>query len=116
MGAAGRQRLPEAEWIKEGFLEELGFGRWVSTGKGIGEGRARRNVPEKLGGRRAGWEGAGSGKAGRTLTMVEDVSSFFLPFVSLSNLKLTINLPRPILLINVDFPCTPVHISDGNVL
>lgn len=41
---------------------------------------------------------------------------FLLSFISLSNPKFAINLPRPILLINVDFLCTPVHISDGNVL
>lgn len=32
------------------------------------------------------------------------ISSSFLPFVSPSNPKFTINLPTPILLINADFP------------
>lgn len=63
------------------------------------------------GGREAGQKMV-RGKAGRTLTASEGISSF----VSLSNLKFTINLPRPILLVNVDFSCAPVHISDGNVL
>ena len=48
-------------------------------------------------------------KAGRILTANKSMNSFFLPFVSLSHPKFNINLPRPILLINVDFPCTPVH-------
>ena len=55
-------------------------------------------------------------KAGRILTASKSKNPFFLPFVSLSHPTFIINLPRPILLINVDFPCTPVHISDGNVL
>lgn len=71
--------------------------------------------PRGGGGSEMGWEMV-RGKAGRTLPASKSMNSFFLPFVSLSNPKFTINLPRPILLINVDFPCTPVHISDGNVL
>lgn len=55
-------------------------------------------------------------KAGRILTACKSKNPFFLPFVSLSHPTFIINLLRPILLINVDFPCTPVHISDGNVL
>lgn len=51
-------------------------------------------------------EGAGRirGRAGRTLPASKGISSFLLPFVSLSNPKFTINLPTPSLLINVDFP------------
>lgn len=42
--------------------------------------------------------------------------SVSLPFASRSNLKFAINLPRLALLIHVDFPCTPVPVSDENVL
>lgn len=42
--------------------------------------------------------------------------SVSLPFASRSNPKFAINLPRLALLIHVDFPCTPVPVSDKNVL
>lgn len=42
------------------------------------------------------------GKAKRTLTTSEGIP--LLPFVSLHNPKILINVPIPILLINVDFP------------
>lgn len=61
-------------------------------------------------------EQGGSQQSGRNLAAREEISAFSLPFVSLCYPQFTINLLGPILLINVDFPCTPVHISDENVL
>lgn len=57
-------------------------------------------------------QGEVRGQAGRTQTTSQGCS----PFVSLGNLKFTINLPRPVLLINVDFSRTPVPVSDENGL
>lgn len=51
-----RQNFPEAEWPKEGVLEEVVFDSRLRPGKEGGEGRARRNVSRPRGSE-AGQEG-----------------------------------------------------------
>lgn len=80
----GRQTFLGAERTKEGFLEEVGFDKWVNTGKERGEGWARSTVSEKLrgqGGRRGEGARGTRGKAGRICLQAKVfLLSFFLLF------------------------------------
>lgn len=68
----------------------------VKSWKGEGRGKGKEDCSEKLRGRgrREVGQETVRGKTGRTLAASKRISSFLLPFVSLSNPTLTLNLPN----------------------